>query len=235
MNETIDRTIGEIVADDFRAARVFEKYRIDFCCGGSVTLTAACREKGIDPALLTREIEAAKSEPGERSPNYGAWGLSFLSDYIINIHHAWLNENMARIAVYAHKIAEVHGAHHPEVIEIAEIFDRIATDMAAHLRAEEEVFFPAIKRLEAARKSGAAPDAKDRATLRECLTNLHHEHDEIGAAVHTIRDLAKGYAIPADVCNTYVLTYRLFAEFEDDLHKHVHLENNILFPKVAEL
>jgi regulator of cell morphogenesis and NO signaling len=235
MNETIDRTIGEIVADDFRAARVFEKYRIDFCCGGKVALSAACREKGIDPDVILREIEAVKGEPGERSPNYGAWDLSFLADYIVNTHHTWLNENMGRIAAYARKIAEVHGPHHPEVIEIAGIFDRIATDMAAHLRQEEELFFPAIKRLEAAGKAGTVPDAKDRATLRECLENLHHEHDEIGTAVHKIRDLAKGYAIPDDACNTYALTYRLLAEFEDDLHKHVHLENNILFPKAAGL
>ncbi len=185
--------------------------------------------------MLIREIEAAKSEPGERSPNYGAWELSFLADFIVNTHHVWLKENMKKIADYAHKIAGVHGAHHPEVIRISEIFDRIAADMTVHLRAEEEVFFPAIKRLEAARKAGTAPDAKDSAILRECLANLHDEHDEVGAAVHTIRDLSRGYAIPDDACTTYALTYRLLTEFEDDLHKHVHLENNILFPKAAEL
>ncbi len=235
MNETVNRTIGEIVVADFRTARVFEKYRIDFCCGGKITLAAACREKGIDAAVLLREIEAVRSEPGERSPNYGAWDLSFLADYIVNTHHAWLRENMEKISAYAHKIAGVHGTHHPEVIQISEIFDRIATDMMLHLRAEEEEFFPAIKRLEAARKAGTAQDAQDSAALRECLANLHHEHDEIGTAVHTIRDLAREYAVPGDACTTYALTYRLLKEFEDDLHKHVHLENNILFPKAAEL
>ncbi len=235
MNETVNRTIGEIVAGDFRTAKVFEKYRIDFCCGGTVTLAAACRERGIDPAVLLRDIEAVKSEQGERNPNYGTWDLSFLADYIVNTHHAWLKENMEKIAAYAHKVAGVHGEHHPEVIQISEIFDRIASDMTAHLRAEEEVFFPAIKRLEAARKAGTAPDAKDSAALRQCLENLHREHDEIGVAVHTIRDLAREYAVPEDACTTYALTYRLLKEFEDDLHKHVHLENNILFPKAAEL
>jgi len=235
MNETANRTIGEIVAADFRTTSVFEKHRIDFCCGGKVVLATACREKGIDLAAIIRELEAVKSEPGERSLNYGAWELSFLADYIINTHHAWLRENTGQIAAYAHKIAEVHGAHHPEVIEIAAIFDRIAADMAVHLRAEEELIFPAIKRLEAARKAGMAPAAEDSAALGKSLANLHHEHDKIGAAVHTIRNLANGYAIPDDVCNTFVLTYRLLAEFEDDLHKHVHLENNILFPKAAEL
>jgi len=121
------------------------------------------------------------------------------------------------------------------VVEIAGIFATIATDMAAHLREEEEVLFPAIKRIDAAGKDGAAPDAKDVAALKACLEKLDHEHDEIGEAVHAIRHLAKGYAIPADVCNTFAVTYRMLKEFEDDLHKHVHLENNILFPKAGRL
>ncbi|HYS44233.1 MAG TPA: hemerythrin domain-containing protein, partial [Geobacteraceae bacterium] len=121
------------------------------------------------------------------------------------------------------------------VVEIAGIFARIATDMAAHLREEEEVLFPAIKRIDAAGKDGTAPEAKDVAALTACLVKLNHEHDEIGEAVHAIRHLAKGYAIPADVCNTFAVTYRMLKEFEDDLHKHVHLENNILFPKAGRL
>ena len=233
MLDTANKTIGEIVVEDYRTARVFEKYRIDFCCGGKVSLAAACREKGIDLAMIDREIEAAQGESAEQGRNYGAWELSFLADYIVNTHHAWLKENTGQIAAYAHKIAEVHGAHHPEVIEIARIFDRMATDMTSHLREEEEIFFPAVKRLEAARKAGTTPEAKDRDTLTSCLESLHHEHDEIGAAVHMIRQLAKGYVIPEDVCTTYALTYRKLKEFEDELHTHVHLENNILFPKAA--
>ncbi len=229
------KTVGEFVAEDFRTAKVFEKYGIDFCCGGKVPLAAACREKAVDLAGISREIEEATSEPVERSQNFASWGLPFLSDYIINTHHGYLKENTAQIAVYADKIAEVHGSRHPEVVEIARIFARIATDMAAHLREEEEVLFPAIKRIDAAGKDGTAPEAKDMEALKACLVKLNHEHDEIGEAVHTIRHLAKGYAIPADVCNTFAVTYRMLKEFEDDLHKHVHLENNILFPKAGRL
>ena len=229
------KTVGDFVAEDYRTAKVFEKYGIDFCCGGKVPLAAACRERGIDCAAIQREIEAATSEPVERSQNFAAWGLPFLSDYIINTHHGYLKENTEQIAVYARKIAEVHGSRHPEVVEIAGIFDKIATDMAAHLREEEEVLFPAIKRIDAARKDGTAPEAKDVEALKACLVKLNHEHDEIGEAVHTIRHLAKGYALPADACTTFTVTYRMLKEFEDDLHKHVHLENNILFPKAGEL
>jgi regulator of cell morphogenesis and NO signaling len=232
---TSDKTIGEIVAADFRTARVFETHGIDFCCGGKVALAAICAEKGLDLAALIGELEAVKNEPAERSQNYASWALPFLADYIVNTHHVYLKENDDQIAAYARKIADVHGAHHPEVIQIADIFNKIATDMAAHLKEEEEVFFPAVKRADAARINSLTPDAKDRDTIRESLLKLHREHEEIGDAVHTIRDLSKEYAIPDDVCNTFMLTYQKLKDFEDDLHKHVHLENNILFPKAAEL
>lgn len=232
---TSDRTIGEIVAVDYRTAKVFENHGIDFCCGGNVALAATCTDKGIDLATITRELEAVQIGPVERSQNYASWELPFLADYIINAHHTYLKENTGPIAAYAQKIAGVHGAHHPEVIEIATIFDKIAVDMAAHLREEEEVCFPAIKRAHAANKAGAAPAAKDIATIQTSLKKLSQEHEGIGEAVHAIRHLANEYAIPGDVCNTFVVTYRKLKEFEDDLHKHVHLENNILFPKAAQL
>lgn len=230
-----DLTVGEFVAEDYRTAKVFERYGIDFCCGGKIPLSEICREKNVDPAAIIREIEAVKSEPQERSQNYAAWGLPFLADYIVNTHHGYLNENTRQIAVYARKIADVHGDRHPEVIEIAGIFDRIAADMEAHLREEEEVLFPLIKRIDAARKGGVPPEAGDPEALKASLDKLNLEHDAIGDAVHTFRDLSKGYVIPDDVCNTFAVTYRKLKEFEDDLHKHVHLENKILFPKAARL
>lgn len=232
---TGNKTIGEIVAADIRTARVFENHGIDFCCGGKVALGTICAEKGLDLASITGELEAVRSEPAERSQNYSSWALPFLADYIVNTHHVYLKDNDEQIAAYARKIAGVHGAHHPEVIRIAAIFDKIATDMTGHLKEEEEVFFPAIKRLDAARISGNTPDEKDRETIRLSLLRLHREHEEIGDAVHTIRRLSQDYAIPADACNTFVITYQKLKEFEDDLHKHVHLENNILFPKSEEL
>lgn len=229
------KTVGELVADDFRTAQVFQKYGIDFCCGGKVALAEACQERGIDPAKLLEEMDTVSQEPLDRSQNFGGWPLTFLADYIINTHHSYLNDNTTQIAAYARKIAEVHGAGHPEVIEIARIFDKIAEDMTAHLREEEEVLFPAVRRIDAAQKAGSAAQASDLETIRESLVKLDKEHQEIGDAVHAIRDLANGYAIPEGVCNTYVVTYKLLKEFEDDLHKHVHLENNILFPKAARL
>ncbi len=234
-NSVIDKTIGEIVADDYRTAAVFEKHGIDFCCGGQIALSAICREKGLDSAAITGEIEEVKITPVDRSQNYMTWTLSFLANYIVNTHHTYLKENIGQIATYAHKIAEVHGTHHPEVVEIAAIFDKIATDMAAHLREEEEVFFPAVKRVEAARKADTTVEEKDLEIIKNSLKKFGLEHEEIGDATHKIHHLAKGYAIPHDVCNTFMVTYQKLKEFEDDLHKHVHLENNIFFQKAARL
>jgi len=235
MTFSSETTVGAIVADDFRTAGVFASRGIDFCCGGKITLAASCREKGLDLATLQQEIAEVKSAPVERSHNYAAWALPFLADYIVNTHHAYLNENTGQIVAYAHKIADVHGAHHPEVIEIATIFAKVATDLVGHLREEEEVLFPAIKRIDAAGKAGTPPEAQDVETIRVSLAKLGNEHQEIGDAVHAIRHLADGYALPDDVCNTFVVTYQKLQELEDDLHKHVHLENNILFPKAARL
>ncbi len=229
------KTVGDFVAEDYRAATVFEKYGIDFCCGGQVSLAATCQEKGLDPDKVLQEIAEVRNEPIQRSENYGAWTLPFLIDYIVNTHHAYLKENDEQIAAYARKIAEVHGAHHPEVVEIATIFNKIASDMVVHLQEEEEVFFPAVKRVAEATSDEKSPDEKDRALIRSSLDKLHLEHEEIGDAIHRIRHLSKDYAIPKDVCNTFVVTYSKLKEFEDDLHKHVHLENNILFLKAAQL
>lgn len=230
-----NKTIGAFVAEDYRTAKVFERHGIDFCCGGEISLAEACREKKVTPEILLQEIHDTKREGGARHENYGAWSLSFLADYIVQTHHAWLDENLGQIGAYAKKIAQVHGNNHPELIEISSIFDRIATDLVKHLQEEEQVLFPAVKRLETARNERKALAAEDCARLRDVLRNLYRDHQEVGDATHKIRHLSKNFAIPEDACNTFAVTYNKLREFEDDLHKHVHLENNILFPKAERL
>jgi len=232
---TNETTIGEIVAADYRTAGIFERHGIDFCCGGRVAIAEACRNKGIALEVLRKELASLDDEPVDRSQNYSSWSLSFLADYIINTHHVYLKENDDQIVAYAQKIASVHGSRHPEAVKIAAIFEKIAADMVAHLKEEEEVFFPALKRAEIARSNGSQPEDKDREIIKNSLVRLHREHEEVGDAIHEIRRLANGFRIPDDVCNTFMLTYRKLDEFEDDLHKHVHLENNILFLKAAQL
>ncbi|QWV92282.1 iron-sulfur cluster repair di-iron protein [Geomonas oryzisoli] len=228
-------TVGSVVARDFRTAEVFEKYGVDFCCGGNMPLAQACREKGIDLAVLLRDLEAVAARPLERSQNYDAWELPFLADYIVNAHHSYLKENIPTIAAYANKIVQVHGPNHPEVVQIAQIFERVAADLMQHLENEEGQLFPAIRKLTELEKEGGARNPEEIRKLKAVLSELGHEHDEVGAAVHEIRRLSKNYAVPADACNTFMVTYQKLKEFEDDLHKHVHLENNILFPKAGKL
>jgi regulator of cell morphogenesis and NO signaling len=228
-----EKKIGEIVAEDYRTARVFEKYGIDFCCGGQKPFITACREKDLNFDAIQLEIEEAKNNPIEQSWNYAAWELSFLADYIVNTHHEYLNREMGQISWYAHKTADVHGGKHPEVIKITAIFDKIVSDMVNHLREEEEVLFPAIKRVEMLRKKGSTLESEDCEIIKASLEKPYREHEEVGDAVHEIRHISDGYVIPKDVCNTFAVTYKKLKEFEEDLHRHVHLENNILFLKAA--
>jgi regulator of cell morphogenesis and NO signaling len=226
--------VGDIVAGDYRTAAVFEKHGIDFCCGGSVTLAAACAEKAVDPVALARELEAATNAPARRDQDFAGWTLAHLINHIKAIHHGYLRANTNQNAAYARRIADVHGEQHPELTRIVAAFDTMATELLLHLQREEEVVFPAIKRAEAADRAGSAPEAEDAETIAQGVEALVREHDEVGAALHEIRDLAMGYGLPADACATYVLTYQRLQAFEADLHKHVHLENNILFPRATE-
>ncbi len=229
------KTIGEIVADDYRTSTVFEKYGIDFCCGGKVVLSAVCKEKGIDFATISKEIEDVKNKQVERDQNYASWELPFLIDYIVNVHHGYLKDNTGQIKAHIKKIAAVHGERHSELSEISAIFDKIAHDLSIHLKEEEEELFPALKRAEMSNKKDSAIPPEDLGLISHSLENLAQDHEKIGEAVHRINHLTSGYKIPDDACNTFTLTYRELEEFEDDLHKHVHLENNILFVEAAKL
>jgi len=226
-------TVGEIVAGDYRTAAVFESHGIDFCCGGGVTLAAACADHRLEPSALEGELEAAKSTPARQDADYASWTLTRLIDHIKAVHHAYLRANTAQNAAYARKIADVHGEHHPELAQIAGAFDAMATELMAHLEIEEAVAFPAIKRAEAAGRAGAAPGARDAETIAHGVEALVREHERVGAGLRGIRDLAMGFGLPGDACATYVLTYQRLQAFEADLHKHVHLENNILFPRAT--
>lgn len=229
------RTIGEIVSEDFRTARVFENHGIDFCCGGNTSLAAACKKEKIDVAEIIGDIEAVTREPLERALNYASWSLPFLADYINNVHHFYLKEHTGHLSAYGKKIATTHGERHPEFLEISRIFDNVTAELMIHMGKEDEVLFPAIKRAAESRKAGAIPEPKDRETIKNSILALRQEHEEIGDAFHTIRHLANDFACPSDACNTAEVTFQKLKEYEADLHKHVHLENNILFRRALEL
>jgi len=221
--------IGDIVTQDFRAAEVFKKAGIDFCCGGSQSLEAACRDKKLDVAEIESELEKLEnSEPGS-SHKFNEWKLDFLCDYIVNTHHQTVMKLLPELTFYTQKIAEVHGDNHPELSEIANLFAQVDKELRQHLRNEEEVLFPAI------REVLKTNSAESKATIISEITRMTGEHEFAGGAMDKINELSHRYAVPEDGCNTYRVAYKLLEQFEDDLHIHVHLENNILYPKAMKL
>lgn len=222
-----EMTVGEIVTADFRTAEVFKTAGIDFCCGGKKSLEQACREKDLDPVLLITQLSKLDSLKNE-ALNFKEWNLDFLCDYIINTHHKFVTHNLPQIVFYTEKIAQVHGTNHPELVETAYLFGRINDELLQHLDNEEKVLFPAIKEM-----------VRDRSDKRNIIhseiTRMWGEHDFAGGAMDDINVITSGYKLSHDACNTYRVTFQLLQKFEDDLHIHVHLENNILFPKALKL
>lgn len=224
-----DVNIGEIVTRDFRAAEIFKNAGIDFCCGGNQSLELACKEKNLDSSVLETELAKLENTTVNALHNFNEWNLDFLCDYIVNTHHKTVLKLLPQLRVYTQKIAQVHGPHHQELIAIANLFDKINEELLQHLRNEEEVLFPAIKEL----LKNNSPEAK--ATVISEITRMKGEHEFAGGAMDKINVLSDNYSVPADGCSTYQVAYKLLEQFEDDLHIHVHLENNILYPKALKL
>lgn len=222
-------TVGEIVTNDIRTSAAFKKAGIDFCCGGKQSLAEACKEKGIDVAKLENEILKISEEPINEFMNFKNWDPVFLSDYIVNTHHKFVVKNLPDLVFYTQKIANVHGDNHPELNEVADLFAKVNDELLQHLKNEEEVLFPAIK--EAVQSNSALA----KKTIKSEIERMMGEHEFAGGAMDHINVITNGYKVPADGCNTYRVAFDLLDKFEDDLHTHVHLENNILYPKALVL
>jgi len=222
-------SLGKIVADDFRAASIFSEAGIDFCCGGQMTLTQACDEKKLDITNIIGQLQTLKQTSISASQNFNEWDLGFLADYIVNTHHKYVLKTLPQLIFYTQKIADVHSLNHSELIEVADLFDKINSELLQHLKKEEEVLFPAIKEV----LKNNSQDAKE--TIRTEISRMNGEHEFAGGAMDKINVLTQNYKIPDDACNTYRVSLNLLHQFENDLHIHVHLENNILFLKALLL
>lgn len=228
-----ETTVRSVVADDFRAAAVFERHGIDFCCGGNRPIADACREKGVDAGQVVAELEATLAPAGDQ-PRFAAWDLDFLATYIVNNHHAYVRQAAGPMQAHARKVAEVHGERHPEVREIALRFDLVVADLMAHMTKEERMLFPYISRLAEAARGGELPVAPF-GTVANPIRMMEVEHQNAGDHLAAIRRLSGGFVTPPDACATFKVTYQELQAFEADLHRHVHLENNILFPRAIDL
>lgn len=227
-------TIRSIVADDYRAAAVFQKHGIDFCCGGNRSWTDACEAKGVDTRRVAADLDAATATAAD-VPRFNAWELDFLIDYIVTNHHAYVRQAIETIGAHTRRVAEVHGDNHAEVKDIAAHFAAIAVEMTSHMEKEERMLFPHIRALVQAARDGAPRPAAPFGSVANPIRMMEREHESAGATLAAIRQLSGDYTPPEDACTTYRVTYQELHAFEADLHRHVHLENNILFPKALNL
>lgn len=230
-----ETTVGEIVASNYNAAGVLKEYGIDFCCGGGISLAKACEKKGADLDQVSNQIVNISDSNTGSHQNYTDWEPDFLIDYIINNHHSFVRRKVDEIPVYAAKVASVHGERHPENIEIYRHFNTLANEMIEHLESEEVRVFPLIKQIHTSLKNSETPDAEWTEKLRKELDLMEEEHEAAGDLMKIIRELSNGFTPPADACATYRILYQNLEGFENDLHRHVHLENNILFKKAEKL
>ena len=231
---TKEKTIGEFVAEDFRAAQVFRKYKIDFCCKGDRTVEEACENKKYQAEDIYNELSnVANLQSGDI--DFNSWPLDLLADYVEKTHHRYVEENSTVLLQYLNKLCKVHGDRHPELFEITSIFTEISGELAAHMKKEELILFPFIKKMVNAKQKGEALETPRFGTVESPVAMMKHEHTVVGDLFVKIDDLTNNYQFPDDACGTYQVTYKMLEDFEKDLHTHIHLENNILFPKAIEL
>lgn len=234
-NNLADQTVAQVVSDNIKAAHVFKKYGIDFCCGGGISVQKACEKKNLDTATVCDEI-AQSRQKGVRMPDYQNWSLPFLIDYIVNTHHVYVTESIHILNQYVEKVARVHGEHHPPLLDIRRLYHQLADELSLHLQKEETVLFPYVKSLAAAQQDPQTAFYQPPfGTVNNPIALMRAEHDTAGEICKEIADLTEQYQTPEWACNTFKALYAKLQEFEEDLHIHVHLENNILFPKAILL
>lgn len=228
-------TIGELAAEDYRKAEVFKKFGMDFCCGGHKTLKEACEEKGVKLSEVEEVLKKVEEQPKLASQDFNNWELDFLADYIVNTHHRYVKESMPLIKELSAKVSSVHGQHHPELFEIGKHFSAIAEEMTMHMHKEENILFPYIKQLAIAKREDRSISSPPFGSVENPIRIMEMEHDSTAEKLEKIYTLSNAYTIPQDACSSYNLLYKKLEEFENDLKQHIHLENNILFPKSIQI
>ncbi len=228
-------TIGEYVATDFRTAALFSNYTIDFCCKGNKTLAEVCAAKGLDIHQLENEITTILESNTATEIDFKSFSPNLLIDYILEAHHKYVVANTPVIVLYLDKLCKVHGERHPELFEITKLFKISAAEMGNHMQKEEVVLFPFIKMMTAAIKDNETIVQPHFGTVDNPIAMLKGDHETEGNLFAKISELSSHYTPPFDACETYKVTFAMLDEFEQNLHKHIHLENNILFLKAKKL
>jgi len=237
MSVTMEKTVRELALEKAGAARVFESLGIDYCCGGNQTLEQACRAASVSVGKVLEALNAAEHS-GNESTNQTNWQAASLADlisHIKNTHHKYTREEITRLGPLFDKVCSVHGENHPELLQLRPTFQGLAQELTTHMMKEEMVLFPYMERMEESVIQNEPILPPPFGTVQNPVAMMEHEHDSAGNALRTLRATSNGYTAPPDGCVTYQTLYKTLAEFEADLHQHIHLENNILFPRAIAL
>ena len=235
LHKDSQKQIGQFVTEDFRTAAIFNNYGIDFCCKGHRTIEEVCVKKGIDSNTLLDSLNVILNSSPDQAIDYKSWPIDLLADYIEKKHHRYVEETIPVLLQFLNKLCKVHGERHPELLEINELFTASANELTTHMKKEELILFPFIKKMMKAKLDKTIVESPQFGTVEYPISSMMEEHDNEGERFRKIAELTNNYNPPADACNTYMVTFAMLREFENDLHLHIHLENNILFPEAIKL
>ena len=230
-------TVREVAIELPQSTRVFERLKIDYCCGGSRPLTEACASIGVEVGEVMGMLEAVSQAGarGDGAVDFQKLPLTELIAHILDTHHVFTKQEMTRLELLSKKVISAHGENHPELHEVGALFDSLCADLKPHMFKEEQILFPYILALASARLENRAAPFAPFGTVKNPVRMMMMEHDTVGEILRDLRVKTSNYATPADGCISYRTLYEALEAFEKDLHQHIHLENNILFPRAVEL
>lgn len=229
----VEASVRDLVLANPAAARVFEALGIDYCCGGGQTLAQACRTAGRSEEEVSAALQKLDSAPAEK--DWRSASLSELAQHIVDKHHAFTQAEITRIKGLIAKVVSVHGKGHPELEDLRLVFEELSAELKAHMAKEEELLFPYIAEMEEAARFNRRPPAPMFGTVQNPVAAMIMEHETTGQALEKMREITKSYTVPPDGCASYQALYQALPDFAADVHQHIHLENNILFPRSVEL
>lgn len=227
--------VGQIVRKNPKAADVFNEYGIDYCCGGNVMLSEVCEKQAIDFDEISLKIEKSFEDKQPSSLDFDQFELDFLADYVTNVHHNYLYKNLPEIRFYVEKVFNKHGERFDYLPELHDLYLALESDLLGHLPKEENILFPYIKKMINELKLKEKSEKPFFGTIQNPISVMHAEHDEAGEILHRMRAITHNYTAPENACNSHLVMISKLKELDADLVQHIHIENNILFPKVVLL
>ena len=229
------KTVGELAVELPNATRVFEKSKIDYCCGGDQLLGAACAKAGVDLQTLEKMLETSAEPAASANVDLQNLSATELIQYILDKHHVYTRDEMQRLEVLVNKVVNAHGANHPELLSIRDLLQQLIAELRGHMFKEEQILFPYIGELERSASQGRIAPFAPFGTINNPVRMMMFEHDNAGELLREMRKLSCDYRLPENACLSYQTFYQALEAFELDLHQHIHLENNLLFPRAIKL